>query len=108
MKKFQYWTPRVLGLFSILFFTLFSLDTFGRFSGSELLLTLLIHSIPALMLIAMLILAWKRPLLGGALFMLGGIASLLFFHSYESVLGFLIISFPVLLSGILFLIEGRE
>jgi hypothetical protein len=61
------WTPRVLTILFTCFISLFALDVFedGR-PWTEILAALLIHLIPAYLLILVLVLAWRRPWIGAA------------------------------------------
>ncbi|MDD5099057.1 MAG: hypothetical protein PHP35_01830 [Candidatus Colwellbacteria bacterium] len=69
MKKFLYWAPRVLSVLFIGFISLFSLDVFGSYSGWETVLALLIHLIPSFILVGVVILSWKRDLVGSISFL---------------------------------------
>ncbi|MDD2215266.1 MAG: hypothetical protein PHE41_01640 [Eubacteriales bacterium] len=99
------WIPRILAIIFILFITLFSLDVFSM-EGSIFLKigAFLIHSIPSLVLAIILIISWKRPRLGGFIFIIIGIAFTIFFKTYYRLDIFLLISFPPMLVGILFFI----
>jgi hypothetical protein len=98
MKKVFYWLPRLLALLLIAFISLFALDVFGQ---PRWLLALLIHLIPSYFLIAITVIAWKNETLGGLLFLLAGIALLIFTH-FEA----LIIAIPAFVVGTLFLVKG--
>lgn len=103
--KALYWIPRVLGIIAILFMMMFSLDCFGEGESFRTQMTcLFMHNIPALICIAALILAWKRELPGGILFILVFIAASIFFGSFTGNFGSLIVITPFLLIGILFII----
>jgi hypothetical protein len=94
------WTARILGILFILFIELFALD-------SQSIVGFLIHSIPAFILLICFIYSWFNEKAGGAMFFVMGIVFTIFFKTYEEIINFLIISFPPLLIGILFLISGR-
>lgn len=75
IDKFIYWTPRVLSIFFVLFLALFSLDVFeGSYGFWGTVLALFMHNIPALILLAISILSWKREIIGGIGFILAGLA----------------------------------
>jgi hypothetical protein len=103
------WIPRVLAIVFIAFLLLFGLDVF---SGEGPFLNKLggffVHSIPALILILTLIIAWSRPLIGGCIFILGGIAFTIFFRTYRSFPTFLLLTVSLVLIGILFIALGRK
>ena len=63
------WIPRILLILLILFMGLFSLDVFGEKAPLwKILSGFIIHNIPSLVLLIILLLTWKRPLLGGIFF----------------------------------------
>ena len=75
VSKFIYWTPRILSILFILFLMLFSLDVFEENLGFwETALGLFMHNIPALILAIVLWISWKREIVGGIGFILGGIS----------------------------------
>jgi len=86
---------------------MFALDVFGEYSGIELLIGLFMHLIPTFVLIGILVLSWKYELIGGILFLILGIIFTIFFNTYEDIINFLLISFPVFLVGILFLLSWK-
>jgi hypothetical protein len=90
------WIPRVLALFFIGFLSLFALDVIGQ---PQWVLGLLIHLIPSFVLLALTLVAWKRARLGGALFLLAGVALIGITRS-----GWLIL--PVWIVGGLFLLSS--
>ena len=63
------WAPRVLGLLVAGFLSLFALDAFAE-GGSlrETLAAFVIHLLPAWVLVATVVLAWRRPWIGGVVF----------------------------------------
>jgi hypothetical protein len=74
VSKFIYWTPRVLSIIFIAFLALFSLDVFeGNYGFWGTVLGLFIHNIPAMILLIILIISWKREIVGGIGFVLAGI-----------------------------------
>ncbi len=104
-QKILYWTPRILAILAILFMMMFSLDCFGEYSTlREKLLCFIMHNIPAYIVIAVLIIAWKRELAGGILFLLTALAGSLYFRAFSGNPGVLLIMLPFLITGILFII----
>ena len=106
MKKetVVYWLPRVIAILFIIFLTLFSFDVFSM-EGTVMQKTLgfLIHNIPVFIFILLLFFSWKRERIGGTLFIVAAIFFTFFFHTYQRIDTFLLISFPLLLIGVLFL-----
>jgi hypothetical protein len=65
----------------------------------------LIHNIGVLVLTGILIVAWKRELLGGILFIAAAIFGLIFFHSFTGNPGSIIVVGPFLLTGVMFIMH---
>jgi hypothetical protein len=113
-NKFIYWAPRILSIIFILFLAMFSLDVITPdASFGEIIVGLFMHNIPVFILIAILVISWKKEIVGGIVFILAGslyiinitITAILTppFHWYYLV-WILIIAGPALIIGILFLI----
>ena len=86
---------------------MFAMDVFSENSGLELLVALFMHLIPSIILIILLVVAWKFERIGGYLFLLIALAFMIFFGAYHELFGFLILVVPLLLVGILFLVNSR-
>jgi hypothetical protein len=87
--------------------TLFSLDVFGgNDSLGAKMLGFLMHNIPVLIVLAVLIVAWKREIAGGILFILAFIAGTIFFRSFSGNPGSIVVIAPFLIAGILFILHG--
>jgi len=105
MKKFIYWSPRILSILFVIFLSLFALDVFGEFSGWDLVVALFMHLIPSFVLLLVILIAWRRDLVGAFVFIAGG-----FFYIWVAGLNrpiswYLAISGPAFLVGILFAIN---
>jgi hypothetical protein len=101
------WLTRILAILAILFVLMFSLDSFGgdKPAGKQIL-EFLIHSIPALILIFSLVVAWKYEIIGGAIFLIIAIALGIFWDSFTGNSGSLIILVPFFVIGLLFILHG--
>ena len=109
---FVYWAPRVLSVCFVLFLAMFSLDVFepGK-SSAEIEAGLFMHNIPALILLAVLVVSWKREIVGGIAFILAGFlyiavvlaGALKNGFEWYMLSWFLTISGPAFLIGALFL-----
>lgn len=109
------WIPRILCIVAILFISMFALDSFE--SGLTIwqqLGAFAMHLIPSIILLALLILAWNREMLGGIIFVALGICLSPFIfsmnyqnnHSVLMSLGIILaITFPFVLVGILFIVS---
>ena len=100
------WIPRVLTIFFILFISIFALDVFeGDASVIEKIGGLLIHLIPSFVLVAVLIVFWKRPLVSGILFILAGILFTIYYRTYDDIFTFITITVMIAICGILYIIS---
>jgi len=98
------WLPAGLGILYILFISMFALDAFSvDASLIEKIGGFLIHLAPSFVLLIILAISWKKPAAGGALFILLSAVFTLFFRTYESLVNFLIVSFPLAVIGLLFI-----
>ena len=90
------WSPRILGILVAVFIGIFALDAVNEGAAA-----FLIHLIPALFLLLTVALAWRRPWLGGLIF----VALAVYYAT--SVSGHLdwvlAIAGPLLVVGVLFL-----
>lgn len=60
-----FWAPRILSMLLIAFLSLFALDVFGdRLGFWQTLMALVMHLMPSFVLIAILLLAWRREWIG--------------------------------------------
>lgn len=112
-QKLFLWLPRGLAIALILFLWLFALDVFSEgYSFGQLLLALLMHSVPNLILLVALLIAWHKRLTGSIIFAILGLISIWFFKTYENIFVFLIISgLPLVIGGLFFLswrLEKKE
>ena len=109
MKTFLHWTPRIVLILLIAFFLLMGLDVF-EMPGTltERLLGYLIHSIPAIILILLLVLAHRNVTRAGVACILIAIIGFFFFQTYQNIVAFIIVTGLPLLIGGVFLYEGKR
>lgn len=118
MKKYirvLHWFPRILCIVEILFISLFALDaaapgmTYWKQFGAYFM-----HLIPSFILLALLLVAWKWEYIGGIIFAIIGLgmSPVIFVLNYNrnqniaTSLGIiLVITFPFIIIGILFIIS---
>lgn len=100
------WTPRVLSILLICFISLFSLDVFeeGR-PWTETLVALLMHLIPAYVLILILVFAWRRPWVGAIAYTALAVAYAVW--AWRHMPWILIIAVPLLVTAGLFWVSWR-
>ncbi|NLB80976.1 MAG: hypothetical protein GX800_05070 [Clostridiaceae bacterium] len=116
--KVLYWTPRVLSILFICFLTLFSLDVFelGKNAG-EILIGLLMHNIPSIIMIVLLIIAWRKEIVGAVSYFVAGLLYIVFvafsavnseLQWYIAITWSLTIAGPAFIIGVLFLINWKK
>ena len=114
--KIFHWLPRILCIMAILFISIFSLDAFDPgLTLGEQLLGFLMHNIPTYILITLLVIAWKWEFIGGIVFILIGLFTTPFIYTHNYAMNhsvwmslsvILMITFPFVLVGILFLVSN--
>jgi len=114
-SKFFYWLPRILCILAILFVSMFALDAFS--SEESFIVQLgdfIMHLIPSFVLLFLLIVTWKKELLGGIIFMILGLGMSPFIFkmnynmngSFWMSLGIIMmITIPFFIVGVLFLVS---
>lgn len=69
-----YWIPRVIAILFILFLAMFSLDVFDSCAGFlGCALALFMHNLPALVLLSLLVIGWRREWIPASIFFIFGI-----------------------------------
>ena len=107
INRFVYWTPRILAILFILFLAMFSLDIFeGNYGFWGTIARLIMHNIPAMILLIVLIISWKYEIVGGIVFILAGIFYIIMLSMTAITTGFewYYLSWAVQISGIAFFI----
>lgn len=107
-NRYVTWTLRILLIIMILLFALFSFDVFRDDNSFwETAVALLMQNIPTIIMIAILIISWKRENVGGILLMLCviGFAIYLFVDSGNFKYGTAIMLGIPFLIGVMFVIN---
>lgn len=102
------WVLRILLIITILFFSLFSFDVFEENLGFwDTALAFLMHNIPTIVMITILIVAWKWENTGGILLMMGilGFAVFLGLSSGRFMTGTIIVLGIPFLIGAMFIVN---
>jgi hypothetical protein len=104
LAKVIHWAPRLAALLIIFFVGLFSLDVFGTGAPPlEVLAAFLMHNLPSLVMLVLLVFAWKRPVVGFVAFLIAAAAFAAFFvRDIYSLLNLLLFVLPILLVASLF------
>lgn len=106
-RKFKLiYIPNTLLIVFALFLMLFSFDIFGEteLSIGEQIIGFLIHSIPSALVILVWLIARKKPLIGAIICVIVYVLFTIFFNTYREVITFMLIFFPILLTGVLYLV----
>ena len=109
IDKFIYWAPRVLSILFLLFLAMFSLDVFEPgLSPWQIAVGLFMHNIPVLILLAILIISWKREIVGGVAFILAGFLyiGLMLRNALTGPFEGYMFSYSLIIAGPAFLIGG--
>jgi hypothetical protein len=107
VSRLSLWAPRFLGLLVTGFLSLFALDAFGEGGGlGDTLLGFVIHLIPAWILLATVVFAWRRPWIGGVVFT--GLAVAYALTTLNRPDWILVIAGPLLVVGVLYLWSWRR
>lgn len=107
-SQILHWMPRALAAAYALFIGLFALDVWDM-DGTLLarIGAFLIHLLPTFVVLAALAVAWKRPTIGGVLFLLLAGVYTLFFNWAMDWRNLLVLALPLAITGVLFLWDGR-
>jgi hypothetical protein len=104
LAKIIHWAPRIAAILIIVFTGLFSLDVFGTGAPPlDVLGAFLMHNIPSIAMLVLLILAWKRPVVGFVAFLVIAVAFTVFFvRDFYALANLVLFVLPLLLIASLF------
>ncbi|MDD5109668.1 MAG: hypothetical protein PHI63_00445 [Patescibacteria group bacterium] len=97
-----YWTPRIVSILFTAFIALFSLDVFGQgygFWGTAL--AFFMHNIPTLVLLAVVLVAWKYEIVGGVAFILAGLlyVAMMVLAAVKNPFAWYMVSYSLIIAG---------
>jgi len=110
VRRLLYWTPRVVCILFAAFISIFAADVFEEGRGFwQTVPALLMHLIPTFVMVAVLIVSWRREWIGGILFIALGALYIAWawnkpFASWSLLLA---MAGPPVLIGALFLLNRR-
>lgn len=109
LARIIHWAPRIAAILIIFFTSLFSLDVFElQVSPLELLGGFLMHNIPSIIMIVLLVFAWRRPAVGFVLFLVAAVLFAAFFvRGIYSLPNLLLFVLPLLMVAMLFYIDWQ-
>ncbi|MFB6317855.1 hypothetical protein [Saccharicrinis sp. FJH54] len=113
-NKILFRLPRVISILAILFVSMFAFDAFEPdLTVWQQVKAFMIHLVPSFILTLLLILAWSKQLVGGIAFTVVGLVftPFIYTHNYSmnhsvgiSIGIVLMISFPFVVVGVLFIL----
>ncbi len=105
-KRLLFWTPRVLCILLAMFLIVFALDVFSEGYGFwQTIGALLLHLVPACIVVIVLVIAWRREWVGAILFIALALFYLVWSWGRFHWSAYLVISGPLILLGVLFLVN---
>jgi hypothetical protein len=108
MKRFLYWSPRIICILSAAFISIFAMDVFDENHGLwQTLLALTMHLIPTCLIVVILIVSWRWEIVGGILFNALAVAYIVWAWGRFDWMAYAFISGPLFITGILFLLNWR-
>jgi hypothetical protein len=99
MEQALTWTPRVIGIVMALFLAIFSLD--ARSPSA-----LLAHLLPSAVVAAVVVMAWWRPWIGGAVFLALGATWLVTAWGRFPWNTYAVMAGPLFVAGALYLVQA--
>jgi hypothetical protein len=104
-----FWAPRILTILFALFLSVFALDVFTETKGPfQTLAALVMHLIPTLLVVVLLVLAWRWELIGVVAFAALAITYIVVMWRRFPLETYAVISGPLLLISVLFLLSWRH
>ncbi|WP_439183069.1 DUF7670 domain-containing protein [Carboxylicivirga taeanensis] len=107
-----FWTPRLMCIVAIVVLAMLSFDAFKPEVASwHEVRTFVLQMIPSVTLILLLVIAWRKELTGGLIFIIIGLglSVIVFYYHHQlghsflrSLISFFLIAFPPTLAGFLF------
>jgi hypothetical protein len=115
-KRALFWAPRVLSIAFVAFLSLFAMDVLEEHLGFWMTIeALTMHLIPCIVLVAVLILAWRREWIGAVLYAIAGAVYAIWAVSgpravplVTRLVWILVIAGPAFLIAFLFLLNWRK
>ncbi len=101
-KKRLNLSAKIIAVFYLVLITMFAFDE-SLFS-----IVFLIHLLPTVIFLSCLIVAWFKPCIGGILFSMAGVGTIIVFNTYKEFMPFFGISLVPILVGILFWLSKKQ
>ncbi|MBP7149369.1 MAG: hypothetical protein KBD01_17700 [Acidobacteria bacterium] len=108
-SRILFWAPRALAVLFALFLGMFALDVFSEGAGAfDMVVALGVHLVPALLVLIVLALAWRREAIGVAGFVALGAAYVVVAWGRFPLATYVVITGPLLLLALLFALSWRD
>ena len=102
-ERFLFWGPRILAILFAGFLAIFAADVFSETHGFwSTAAALLLHLIPSGVILLILVLAWRRELLGGVFYLALGVVNLVARPGTSNWTGSAAVSGPLVVIALLF------
>lgn len=102
-ERFLFWSPRILAILFAAFLTIFAADVFSESHGFwSTAAALLLHMIPSVLILLILVLAWRHERLGGLFYFTLGVVYLAASWGTSDWIGYAAVSAPLLVIAMLF------
>lgn len=108
-KTVLFWAPRVISILFALFIAMFGFDVFSMGIGfPEIILAFIMDMMPAILVVVMIILAWKWELVGAIICL--GLALFYIFGMNNDIdfIVFLLIPLPLFVLSVLWFLGWRQ
>jgi hypothetical protein len=106
-RRVLYWTPRALCIAFALFLAVFSLDVFSDGRGFwQTLFALAMHNIPSALIVAMLVVAWRREWIGTVLFAAAGLSYVIWTMQHGNLSAEVKLNWIMVVAGPIFVIAA--
>lgn len=106
MMRALFWAPRVLGIALTMLLALLAVDVFREgYSFWETAGALLMHQLPALLVLAAVAVGWRWEWAGALMFLACAALHIVLFWAPQRWPALLIITTPLALTGVLFLLH---
>jgi hypothetical protein len=108
MKRFLFWSPRLLCILFALFISLFALDEFGTGLGFwQSVLAITMHLVPTAIIILLLAVSWRWELIGGILFLALAVLYVVMAWGKFGLAAYVLISGPMIIISMLFFVNWK-
>jgi hypothetical protein len=99
------WVARLLTIAFAIFISVFAMDVFNEGYGFwKTMLGLFMHLLPTLIILIVLLVAWRNAIIGGLIYILLGITYIVFTWGKSDWTAYALIPAPMILIGVLFFI----